>query len=68
MCPDTIRGYMKKNKAGRPKIMKNMVRTLVQLDAKDYKELKKVLDTSVAQFFRDAVAVKLNENKNGTND
>jgi hypothetical protein len=56
---------MKKNKAGRPKIMKNMVRTLVQLDAKDYKELKKVLDTSVAQFFRDAVAVKLNENKDG---
>ena len=45
--------------------MKNMVRTLVQLDARDYKELKKVLDTSVAQFFRDAVAVKLNENKDG---
>jgi len=56
---------MKKNKAGRPKIMKNMVRTLVQLDAKDYKELKKVLDVSIAQFFRDAVAVKLNENKDG---
>lgn len=56
---------MKKNKAGRPKIMKKCVRTLVQLDAKDYKELKKVLDISVAQFFRDAVAVKLNENKDG---
>jgi hypothetical protein len=56
---------MKKNKVGRPKIMNNSVRTLVQLDAKDYKELKKVLDTSVAQFFRDAVTVKLNENKDG---
>ena len=56
---------MKKKTVGRPKIMKNMVRTLVQLDARDYKELKKVLDVSVAQFFRDAVAVKLNENKDG---
>jgi hypothetical protein len=51
----------KKNKVGRPKIMKNSVRTLVQLDAKDFKELKKILDVSVAQFFRDAVKEKLDE-------
>lgn len=57
---------MKKKTVGRPRIMKNSIRTLVQLDAKDYKELRKVLgDVSVAQFFRDMVAVKLNENKDG---
>lgn len=56
---------MKKNKAGRPKIMKKCVRTVVQVDSQDYTKLKKILDVSVAQFFRDAVAVKLNEKIDG---
>lgn len=52
----------------RPKIMNKMKRTIVQLDEKDYKKLVKVLkqeNVSVAQFFRNSVAVKFNENKDG---
>jgi hypothetical protein len=50
----------------RPKIMNKMRRTIVQLDEKDYKKLVKVLKEekmSMAQFFRNAVAVKFNEHK-----
>jgi len=53
----------------RPKIMQKMRRTIVQLDEKDFKKLIKVLkqeNVSIAQFFRNAVAVKFNENKDGT--
>jgi len=53
----------------RPKIMNKMRRTIVQLDEKDFKKLIKVLkqeNVSIAQFFRNAVAVKFNENKDGT--
>ena len=49
----------------RPKIMQKMRRTIVQLDEKDYKKLIKVLkeeQISMAQFFRNAVAIKFNEN------
>lgn len=52
----------------RPKIMNKMRRTIVQLDEKDFKKLIKVLkqeNVSIAQFFRNAVAVKFNENKDG---
>lgn len=52
----------------RPKIMNKMRRTIVQLDEKDFKKLTKVLkqeNISIAQFFRNAVAVKFNENKDG---
>lgn len=52
----------------RPKIMNKMRRTIVQLDEKDFKKLIKVLkqeNISIAQFFRNAVAVKFNENKDG---
>ena len=52
----------------RPKIMHKMRRTIVQLDEKDFKKLIKVLkqeNISIAQFFRNAVAVKFNENKDG---
>ena len=50
----------------RPKIMNKMRRTIVQLDEKDFKKLTKVLkqeNISIAQFFRNAVAVKFNEDK-----
>lgn len=53
----------------RPKIMNKMRRTIVQLDEKDFKKLIKVLkqeNISIAQFFRNAVAVKFNENTDGT--
>lgn len=53
----------------RPKIMNKMRRTIVQLDEKDFKKLIKVLkqeNVSIAQFFRNAVAVKFNENMDGT--
>jgi hypothetical protein len=53
----------------RPKIMNKMRRTIVQLDEKDFKKLIKVLkqeNVSIAQFFRNAVAVKFNENRDGT--
>jgi hypothetical protein len=47
----------------RPKIMNKMKRTIVQLDEKDYKKLRVILNKegkSIAQMFREAVAVKLN--------
>lgn len=49
----------------RPKIMKDAIRTLVQLDRKDYDKLKAILakeGKSVAQMFREVVAVKLKQN------
>ena len=53
---------MPKAKVGRPKLMKKAIRILVQIDEKDLKELNKLLEISTAQFFRDAVKNKLNEN------
>ena len=49
---------------GRPKIMNDMKRTIVQLEHHDYDALVNKLKQeriSVSQFFRDAVAVKLKE-------
>jgi tRNA threonylcarbamoyladenosine modification (KEOPS) complex Pcc1 subunit len=46
---------------GRPKIMQNAQRILVQIDAADYATLRKHLDISVAQFFRNSVKNKLQE-------
>jgi hypothetical protein len=48
----------------RPKIMNKMKRTIVQLDEKDYKKLRVILNKegkSIAQMFREAVAVKLTQ-------
>ena len=50
---------MKKKGKGRPRIMKDTVRIIIQLDASDYDKIKKAVANkkSVAQFFREA-AVK----------
>ena len=48
----------------RPRLMKDSVRTLVQLERKDYTKLKAILNKegkSIAQMFREAVAVKLTQ-------
>jgi hypothetical protein len=44
---------------GRPKIMQDAKRVLVQLEREDYTQLRQILDISVAEFFRQAVRAKL---------
>jgi hypothetical protein len=44
---------------GRPPLMKNPTRIIVQLEQSDYTKLVALLDVSVAQFVRDAVTQKL---------
>ena len=52
---------MKKKGKGRPRIMKDTVRVIIQLDASDYDKIKKVVANkkSIAQFFREAATLVL---------
>jgi len=52
---------MQKKTRGRPKLMKNCVRVIIQLEASEYAKIKKAIkeDKSVAQFFRESAAMML---------
>lgn len=56
----------KQKSRGRPKLMQNRIRVIIQLDECDYDQIKKAIHNkkSVAQFFRDAATLMLNTNSN----